>query len=101
MGLLKNITSHQVDATETLQDYGENNSWKWDKLTGKLLIHVAMKIFTIPFDDNIAATQGWKLSVNGEFNVKSVWNLVRQKSSVKPLFALIWNDRIPPSISLL
>ncbi|GAA0158748.1 hypothetical protein LIER_15693 [Lithospermum erythrorhizon] len=51
----------------------------------------------IPTDGHDKAI--WKLSMHGDFTIKSMWNKILSHSHVDPCLAYVWHNAIPTSVS--
>lgn len=67
-GELAERASGTREEQELIKDYGTTNNWSWDKLSEFLPMHVAIRLFTIPFNSETIAVPMWKITSNGFFN---------------------------------
>ena len=99
-GTLANLALAPVDSLEKLEDFGDDSTWDWPKLSEKLPINLAAHLSLIPFSDQVQASPIWKASSNGLFSTKSGWDLVRKKNPFSKLYNSRWGKRIPNTIAI-
>lgn len=81
-----------------VNDYITPQGWNWDKMYENLPDLVVTKLRATHFTD--ISIRIWKLTPNGEFTTKSIWELIRTIKDVKDPLKLPWHNRISPAISI-
>lgn len=99
-GKLVNRVNNIANVNDLIQDYGDGNTWCWEKLSSELPVQIAIKLLLMPFNSDMLATPIWKITANGQFSTRSAWELMRRKERVQPILAKCWTSRVPTTIAI-
>ncbi|KAL0309421.1 UNVERIFIED_CONTAM: putative mitochondrial protein [Sesamum radiatum] len=75
----------QLCSFATVSFFWSDNKWDFSKLCQVLPLNLAQQISQIPFDPTSADLIHWKLSSNGHFSTKLIWNQIRSTKTTLQL----------------
>ncbi|WRX25598.1 Reverse transcriptase domain - like 10 [Theobroma cacao] len=77
----------------------DDGSWNVEKLNNVLPEDVVVEILNIPINPPNDDRAYWVPTSDGQFTTKSIWEIVRKRQLVNPMFDLIWHKSVPLTIS--
>ncbi|PIN17586.1 hypothetical protein CDL12_09767 [Handroanthus impetiginosus] len=97
--------NHGIDAISNTADPVANfwtTTGEWDvaKLNNVLPSELVDIVLDVPIYKDEKDHPIWKLSHNGNFTTKSVWELLRAKGDCNNLLEHLWITSVPPTISI-
>ncbi|EOY19200.1 Retrotransposon, unclassified-like protein [Theobroma cacao] len=76
-----------------------DDAWDVDKLKTFIPNAIVEEILKIPISREKEDIAYWALTANGDFSIKSAWELLRQRKQVNLVGQLIWHKSIPLTVS--
>ncbi|KAI0519126.1 hypothetical protein KFK09_006566 [Dendrobium nobile] len=78
-----------------------NGEWNIDRLCEVVPYEVVALILKIPLQLNVQDKILFKITANGKFSFKKLWELFRHKEEINHVYKALWHNTIPVSYSLL
>ncbi|PKU66277.1 Putative ribonuclease H protein [Dendrobium catenatum] len=78
-----------------------NGEWNTDRLREVIPYEVVALIFKIPLQLHVQDKILFKITANGKFSFKRLWELLRDKEEINHIYKALWHNTIHVSYSLL
>ncbi|GAA0167111.1 hypothetical protein LIER_40312 [Lithospermum erythrorhizon] len=82
-----------------VMDFLSHQSWSIAKIMEVLSSFIVAHILNIHIASHGQDKALWKLSMHGDFTMKSMWNKIRSHSHVDQCLAYVWHKAIPTFVS--